>query len=140
MDAAPTAEIAKPQQEVNKPQEAGEKKGAPISAKFQKAKAKFASFSMGIKQAFSKVTGEAPQVVFDAEQHELAQLSEKLAKLNQDTAQALGVIPEGSDTSNVVEQPQAVAGKQGIPPTIASATSLEQIASAPLKDAATEAP
>lgn len=89
MDAAPTTEIAKPQQEVKKPQEGSGEKGSPILDKFQKAQSKFTSMFAGIKQAVDKATQEAPHVAFDAEQHELNQLYEKLAKLNQDFAHAL---------------------------------------------------
>lgn len=142
MDVAPTAEIAKPQQEVAKPQETAEKKGSPISAKFQKAKAKFTSLSTGLKQAFGKLSKESPHIVFDAEQHELDQLSEKLAKLNQNTAQTLGVQPENTATSATApEQPQVLTGEpNNIPESVATATSLEQIATAPVTNGEVQTP
>jgi len=134
MDTIPTAEIAKSQQEVAKPQETAEKKDTPASSKFQKAEAKFTSLSTELKQAFGKLSKESPHIVFDVEQHELDQLSEKLAKLNQDTTQTLGVPSENTTVSNdSIEHPQSATVKQeSVPEAIASATSLEQIATAPV--------
>lgn len=133
MDAAPIAEIAKPQQEVKTPQEGSEKKGSSISAKFQKAQAKFSALSSDLKQVFSKIKGEAPHVVFDAEQHELDQLSEKLAKLNQDTTQALGFPDESTAISTGSSEQQGATGtSDSTHESAPTATSLEQIAKAPV--------
>lgn len=135
MTTLPT-ETTKPQ-EVNKPQEVSEKKGPLISTKFEKAKTKFGSFATSIKQSLSKLKHEKPQIIFDAEQHEIDQLSEKLAKLDQATNQTLEASTENLGSSIIsTEQSQSLTEDiEGTPSPVASAEVSEQVSAKPTEQA-----
>lgn len=98
MDNVASAELARPQ-EINKPAEIAEKKGPSVQSKFQKAKTRFKSLAGGIKQAFTKITADSQGVIFDAEQHELSQLSQELDRLDNQAATTLGIASEQGQTT-----------------------------------------
>lgn len=106
MNDVANSELVRPQ-EVSKPTEVAEKKGPSITAKFQKAKAGFNSLAGGIKQAFTKIAAGSHGIIFDAEQHELNQLSQGLDQLNRRASTALGITPEQARMTGNESQPDS---------------------------------
>lgn len=110
--ATPT-EVSKP--DISKSQETGERKGLSIPDRFKQTRIRFESIAENLRQGFSKLKGESPQIPLEPEQQELDNLSEELAKLNSETSEVL----ENTGTNNPLTQNQELSGiKSDINPDI----------------------